>query len=38
MQVDDKDKAYVRIAKAYMNMGLTKSMSSNHKQAMKLCD
>ena len=26
------------MAKAYMNMAITKSMSSNHKAAMVLCD
>ena len=33
-----RDKASIRIVKSYLNMGLTKSMSSNHKQAMVLCD
>ena len=32
------DKAKIRIAKAYMNMALTKSMSSNHKAAHVICD
>ena len=35
-----KDGATARtlIAKCYQNMGLTKSQSANHKQAMALCD
>ena len=28
----------MRHAKALMNMGLTKTMSSNHNQAMEICD
>ena len=35
---EDKVKAKTRIAKCYQNMGLTKSMSSNHKQAQEICD
>ena len=38
MEVGEKDSAATRLAKAYMNMALTKSMSSNHRQAMALCD
>ena len=34
----EREKASIRMAKSYLNMGLTKSMSSNHKQAMELCD
>jgi len=38
MRAQDKFKAKERIAKALMNMALTKSMSSNHRRAMDICD
>ena len=38
MEEGDRDRAHARMAKAYMNMALTKSMSSNHKQAIVICD
>ena len=38
MRAQDKYKAKERMAKALMNMALTKSMSSNHRRAMEICE
>ena len=34
----EQESAKICAAKAYMNMAQTKAMSSNHKQAIALCD
>ena len=38
MEAADRENAMARTAKAYMNMGLTKSMSSNHKFALQISE